>query len=85
MEGFATHIPLMDTKRDIFDLVCSLNLMELHQDVLAGQLYSPIYSIVVKLGLFSTIIPQTYVYPECITWLYLHKRFVMNSLGENIF
>lgn len=85
----ATHIPLMEKERDIFDLVCSLNLMELHQNIIAGQTDSPIYTTVVKSIIFFAIIPQTYVYLEFITWLvsslYLQKCFVMNGVGENIF
>lgn len=89
LNSFATHIPLMDIERYVFHPLCSLNLMELSENVLAGQIDSLIYSAVVKLGLFSIIIPHTYVYPKFITCLYSsmypHKCFVMNSVRENIF
>lgn len=52
--GSTTDIPLMDTERDVFDPLCSLNLMELHQNVLAGQIDSLVYTAAVKSGLFIT-------------------------------
>ena len=42
----------------------------------------------VKLGVLSTCIPRTHLFPEFVHWLvsvmYPSKCFVMNCLGENV-
>jgi len=79
----------MDTNRDVFDTIFSLDLMELRQYNLVNQKESPVYIAVIKSSLLATTILQTYVFPEFIYWLvsslYPQKWFMMKKLGENIF
>jgi len=63
MVGFTTHIPLMETENDIFEPVFILNLMDMHPNILFGQLESTVYSRVIKAVLFSKLVPQTYFFP----------------------
>lgn len=65
--GLTSHLPSMDMERDIFDYVCSLNLMEVHKklSLIHIQLYSSCR--VIKSNLGTAVIPHTYPFPEFIT------------------
>jgi len=83
------HIPFMDTERDIFDSVCLIDYITIYKHVLLNQNKSPVYSIAIRSSVLTTMIPQTYIFPEFIYWLvsafYPQKCFVMIKLGENVF
>lgn len=64
--GSYFHIPLMETERDIFDLIWSLKFIELHHHVLLNQVDSQVCVAVVKSSILAAIFPQTYVFPEFV-------------------
>ena len=88
LSGSSSHIPLMDTERDIQDTICSLHHLSLYQQVCLNDKASPIYTAKVKTGVFSACIPRTHLFPEFVYWLvyvmYPGKCFIMNYQGENV-
>lgn len=89
LAGFYSHIPLMDTKADIFDLVFSINYIEFYEDVILNQVESHVYVATIRSYVLASMIPQTHVFLEFIysllSTLYHKKCFVMNKLAKNIF
>ena len=88
LSGSASHIPLMDTKGDIQDTLCSIIHLPFYQQVILNDKASPVYTAMVKSGVLSACIPKTHLFPEFIYWLvsviYPGKCFVMNCQGENV-
>ena len=88
LSGLASHIPLMDTERDIQDTMCSIIHLPFYQQVILNDNASPVYSAMVKSGILSACIPKTHIFPEFIYWLvsimYPGKFFIMNSQAKNV-
>ena len=88
LSGSTSHIPLMDTERDIQDTLCSVIHLPFYQQVILNDNASPVYSTMVKSGVLFACSPKTHLFPEFIYWLvsvmYLGKCFVMNFEGENV-
>ena len=88
LSGFASHIPVMDTERDIQDTNCSLAHLPFYQQVLLNDKASPVYAAMAKFGLMSACISRTHIFPKLISWMvsvmYLGNFFVMNCRGENV-
>ena len=88
LSGSTSHIPLMDTERDIQDTYCSLYHLSFYQQVLLNEKNSPIYTAMEKTGVLTACIPKNHLFPEFINWLvsmmYPRKFFVMNCQWENI-
>lgn len=64
--GSSSHIPLMDTKRDVFDLIFSIDFREFHQHVLLNQEESLLYVATIRSCVITAMISQTYVYPKFV-------------------
>ena len=88
MSGSSSHIPLMDTERDIQDPNCSLVHLPFYWKVLLNDKASLVYTAMEKTGVLSACIPKTHIFPEFIYWLvlfmYLGNFFVMNCEGDNV-
>ena len=88
LSSSASHIPLMDTERDIQDTNCSLVHIPFYQQVLLNDKASPVYFTMAKSSFMSACIPRTHIFPELISSMvsvmYLGNFFMMNFQGENI-